>query len=111
MARGVDQVELVLLAAAGAIVHAHRLRLDRDPLLALQLHLVQQLILHLARIHGAGELEHAIRQRRLAMVDVRDDGEISDAGLVHNLIVAALSAGAQQSGSGPSPTRHGSCGR
>ena len=33
---------------------------------------------HLARLKGAGKLEEAICQRRLAMVDVRDDREISD---------------------------------
>ena len=29
------------------------------------------------------QLEDAVRERRLAMVDVRDDGEISDVALVH----------------------------
>jgi len=31
-----------------------------------------------ARVHGAGELEDAIRERRLAVVDVGDDREVAD---------------------------------
>ena len=43
VARGVDQVELVALPD-----HAHGLRLDRDPALALEVHRVEHLVAHLA---------------------------------------------------------------
>ena len=43
VARRVDQVELVPVP-----VDAHRLRLDRDPALALEVHRVEQLLAHLA---------------------------------------------------------------
>ena len=36
-----------------------------------------------AGLQGPRELEEAIRQRRLAMVDVRDDREIPDVCLIH----------------------------
>ena len=63
--------------------HAHGLRLDRDPALALELHRVEQLLLHVALGDRVGELEDAVGERRLAVVDVRDDREVADVGLVH----------------------------
>ena len=80
----VDQVELVALPG-----HAHRLRLDRDPALALELHRVEQLLAHLAPGHGLRQLEDAVGERRLAVVDVRDDREVADPGLVHGQISGA----------------------
>ncbi len=49
------------------------MRLDGDAALALQIHGIEDLRLHLPRLQGAGELQEAIRECRLAMVDVRDD--------------------------------------
>ena len=74
----IDQVQLVPLPE-----HAHRLRLDRDPALALELHRVEQLLLHVPVRDGVRHLEDAIGERRLAMVDVRDDREVADFCLVH----------------------------
>ncbi len=52
--------------------------LDGDAALALDIHGVEQLSLHVALGHGARELEDAVGQRGLAVVDVRDDGEVAD---------------------------------
>ncbi len=79
----VDQVEDVLLAVGRRVVQADRMRLDGDPALALEIHGVEHLRLHLARLQRAGELEEAIGQRRLAVVDVRDDREVPDVALIH----------------------------
>jgi hypothetical protein len=76
----VDEVELVGLAVLGEVVHADGLRLDRDPPLALELHGVEQLRAHQPRVDRLGQLEDAIGQRRLAVVDVGDDAEVADAG-------------------------------
>ena len=54
------------------------LRLDRDAPLALEVHRVEVLLAHLPRVDGAGDLEDAVRQRRLAVVDVGDDREVAD---------------------------------
>ncbi len=75
----VDEVELVPLPR-----HAHGLCLDRDPPLALQLHRVEHLFSHVARGDGVRHLEDAIGERRLAVVDVRDDREVADLALVHS---------------------------
>ena len=74
----VDQVHLIGLAVVRLVFHAHRARLDRDAALALEIHIVQQLFLHLALGHGLALLEQAVGQRRLAVVNMRDNGKISD---------------------------------
>ena len=79
----VDEVELVPLPR-----HAHGLRLDRDAALALELHRVEHLRAHVARGDGVGDLEDAVGERRLAVVDVRDDREVADLALVHGLPLA-----------------------
>ena len=85
VARRVDQIEDVLLAVLRRVVQADRVRLDRDAALALEVHRVEHLRLHLAGLQGAGDLEEAIGQRRLAMVDVRDDREVPDVALIHQV--------------------------
>ena len=59
------------------------MRLDGDAPLALEVHRVEDLRLHLARLQRAGELEEPIREGRLAVVDVRDDGEVTDEPRIH----------------------------
>ena len=73
VARRIDQIELIRLAIVGVIGHANGIGLDRDAALALDIHGVEQLRLHVAFVDGMGELEDAIADRGLAMVDVRND--------------------------------------
>src|ERR1700760_4160786 len=72
---------MVGLAVLRLVLDPDGLRLDRDPALALEVHRVEQLRLHFFRIDGAGELEDAVGERRLAVVDVGDDREVTN--LVH----------------------------
>ncbi len=79
----VDQVQLIRLPVVLRLVeHPHRLRLDRDPALALELHRVEHLGAHRTGVDRVGELEDAVGQRRLAVVDVRDDREVADVCLI-----------------------------
>ena len=48
MARRVNQVELILLAVVGRVVHAHGLALDRNAALSFDIHAVEQLLGHIA---------------------------------------------------------------
>ena len=80
MAGRVDQVEDVVLAIVGLVVEAHGLRLDGDAALALDVHVVEHLLLHVAQLEAAGRLDQAVGQRRLAVVDMGDDCEIADVG-------------------------------
>ena len=75
--RGVDQVQVVGLAVAGPVGDPNRLRLDRDPALALELHRVEELRPVLGA-DGARQLEQPVGERRLAVVDVGDDREVAD---------------------------------
>ena len=70
---GVDQVQDVV-----GIQDADVLRLDRDPPLPLDVHRVEVLLSHEPGVDGARQLQDAVRQRRLAMVDVADDREVAD---------------------------------
>ena len=83
MARRVDQVQHVGLAIVGMVGEPDGVRLDRDPALALEVHRIEHLRFHLARLQGAGHLEEAVGERRLAVIDVGDDGKVANAGLIH----------------------------
>jgi hypothetical protein len=82
MAGRVHQVEDVILAVLGAVGEADRLRLDGDAALALDVHGIEHLLLarHFAVGQAPGHLDQAVGQRRFAMVDMGDDGEIADVG-------------------------------
>ena len=55
MARGIDQVQQVLLALV-RIVHLDRLELDRDAAFPLEIHLIEELLFHLALLDRFGQL-------------------------------------------------------
>ena len=59
------------------------MRLDRDAALALQVHRIEQLFLHLAVGNCAGAMQQAVGKRRFSVVDVGDDAEISYVRCVH----------------------------
>ena len=102
MARRVDQVECVDLPVGCGIVKRDGAGLDRDAALALQVHVVEDLVLHLARRNGVALFKKPIRQRRLAVVDVRDDGKISDVLFVHSCCSCFLSARRRRAPNGAS---------
>jgi hypothetical protein len=83
MAGRIDQIELVGVAVVGLVHHAHGMRLDGDATLALQVHVVENLRLHLAPGHGACVFQKTVAQRRLAVVDVGDDCEVAKEACVH----------------------------
>jgi hypothetical protein len=81
--RGVDEVEEVRLAVVGLVVQAHGRGLDRDAALALELQRVEHLVPLLAFRHALGELQDAVGEGRLAVVDVGDDREVADLHRAH----------------------------
>ncbi len=74
----VDQVQNIGLAIVGDVMQAHGLRLDGDAALLLDIHVVENLLGHLAIGEAAGRLDQPVSQRRLAMVDMGDDRKIAD---------------------------------
>ena len=83
MSGGVDEVELVVDPVVPAVVHPHGIQLDRNPTLALEVHRVEQLRLHVALRHRPGDLDQPVGQGRFAVIDVGYNAEISDTGLAH----------------------------
>ncbi len=79
MARGYRwRVQLILAAVARLVAQRRRLRLDGDAALALEVHGVEHLGLHLAGLQPARALDQPVGERALAVVDVRDDREVAD---------------------------------
>jgi hypothetical protein len=60
------------------VKHAHGGRLNGNAALTLDIHGVEQLLFHVAFCYGIGELHHAVGQRRFAVVDMRNDGEVAN---------------------------------
>ena len=77
----VDQVQAVDQAVVRQVLEADGAGLDRDALLALQVHRVEDLTHHLAAFDRVGQLQEAVCERGLAVVDVGDDREVAQAGL------------------------------
>ncbi|OIQ71451.1 hypothetical protein GALL_469320 [mine drainage metagenome] len=77
----VDQIEVVDLTIASFVLQRSSLRLDRDATLALDIHRVENLRLHFTITEPPAALNQAISQGRLAVVDVSNDGEITN--MVH----------------------------
>jgi len=72
VSRRVDQLQYVVLP-----LHADVLRLDGDAALAFDVHRVEVLSPHVAWIDCESQLQDAIRQRRLAMIDMADNREVT----------------------------------
>ena len=79
----VDQVQLIQSGRPRRVIQAHGMGLDGDAALALQIHRVEHLLHHFALRERAGHFEQAVGQRRLAVIDVRDDREIPDEAGIH----------------------------
>ena len=78
MARRVHQVERYSSPFFARYIEPHRLRLDGDAALALDLHGIEHLLRHFALGQAAAKLDEPVRKRRLAVIDMGDDGEIPD---------------------------------
>src|ERR1041384_2911808 len=53
------------------------MRFDRDAALALEVHRIEKLVLLIALVNRSRCLEQSVRQRRFAVIDVRDDAEVA----------------------------------
>ena len=78
MTRSIDQMEDIILAVFRKVFQLNDIQLDGDPSFPFQIQGIQQLILHLSFRYGIGQFQNAVCQRRLAMIDMGDDGKISD---------------------------------
>ena len=109
VARRVNEVERILLAVSGLVREADGAGLYRYAALFFEIHVVEDLALHLAGLDGPAELYEPVRERALAVVDVGDYAEIPDVVLIHlfmsSAICSTLSARARSSAATWAPQR------
>jgi hypothetical protein len=99
----VHQVQDIILPVPRLVFEAHGLRLDGDAALLLDVHRVEHLLRHVAERDGPGLLDEAVRKRRLAVIDMRDDREVAnvvDGVRGHGARGAALARIARRLGAG-----------
>ncbi len=75
--RGVHEVQHVFLPVFRLVGNGNRLALDGDAALALDVHVVEDLVVKIPIGYQARALDEAVRQRGLAVVDMGDDAEVS----------------------------------
>ena len=83
MSRGVDQIEHILFPVVRFVYRTDCLRFDRDTSFPLQIHIVQDLGLHLTACQKPCHLDDAVCQSRLAVVNMCNDTKISDFTLIY----------------------------
>ena len=93
MAGGIDEVKLVTTAIFRVVVQRDALRLDGDSSLTLDVERVENLVSHLALRETPTELDKPVGKRRLAVVNVGDDREISNMAEVGHRIGVADKVG------------------
>ena len=74
----VDQVQVVDIAVLGLVLQSGGLCLDGDAALFLDIHRVKHLRLHFTLCQATTALDQAVGKCRFAVVNVRNDGKISD---------------------------------
>ncbi len=78
VAGGIDEIELVDLPVFRLVRQRNGLGFDGNAALALDRIRVEHLRLHLTRLQTAAQLNDAVGERGLAVIDVGDDGEVAD---------------------------------
>src|SRR5436190_6846192 len=79
----IDQVQFVRFTILRLVIHRDRMSLDRDAAFPLQVHRIEQLVLHLPRGNRASAMQQPIAQRGLPMIDMGDNTKISDVRCIH----------------------------
>ena len=76
VARSVDKVKSVLLSIV-VVIHLDSVALDGDTLLLLQIHRIEDLILHITGCQRVCNLEHSVCESTLAVVDMGYNTKVS----------------------------------
>src|SRR5258708_11564013 len=78
-----DQIQNILLTIFGLIIEPYGVGLDRDAALAFEVYVVEQLGLHIGFGDRTGYLQQPVSESRFAVIDVGNDGEISNQVQIH----------------------------
>ena len=73
----VDKIQAVDPTIQRLVIQRHRLGLDSDTALALDVHGIEHLRLHLTLLQPAADLDKPVRQGGFPVVDVGNDGKIA----------------------------------
>ena len=73
VARGINEMEQIVMTVSGMVDELHGIELDGDAPLPLQVHGVQDLVFHFPFFHGVRQFQDAVGQGAFPMVDVGDD--------------------------------------
>ena len=74
----IDQVQQIRVPVLRRVIHRNGMALNRNALLALEIHRVQELILHPAQFHRFRMFEQTVGERRFPVVDVSDDTKVAN---------------------------------
>src|SRR5690554_7805964 len=78
MARGIDKIQLVGFTIFGGVVERYALGLDGDAPFPFEVHGVQDLFGHFTVRQATANLDKAVRQRGFTVVDVGNNGKVTD---------------------------------
>src|SRR5580704_16044562 len=88
MPRRINQIRAVFMSIRSVVMQPDTLSLNRNPALALQIHRVEHLRLHLPLRKRPSKLQQTVRKRRFPMVNMRDNAKISDEAGIHRFLMA-----------------------
>ena len=74
----IDEVELIDLAIFRLVIQRDTLSFDGDTTLTLQIHGIEHLTRHFTIFQATAILNKTVCQSRFAMIDMRNDGKISN---------------------------------
>ena len=78
MSGRVDEIEDVFFPVVCVVVQPYGFGFDGDATLALEIHSIEHLRGHLALAERPRKLEQSVGERGLTVIDVGDDGEVSN---------------------------------
>ena len=87
MTRRIDEIEFVNLTIWRRVIHANGVRFDGNTPLAFEVHAVEHLILHLKFAQRLRLLEQPISQGRFSVINMRDNGKISNILKIHIFVL------------------------
>ena len=85
MPRSIDQIQLVLISVASAIVKADGVRLDSNSPLPLEVHGIEHLVGHFPFRKRARDFQHTVGQGGLAVVNMGDNRKVANVTCVRNV--------------------------
>ena len=98
MPRCINKVQLISFAVFGSKMKGNALRFDSDATFTLNIHGIEHLRIHFPRGEAAAQLNKPVSKGGFTMVNMGDNGEISDVFYVCHVYTGAGSSGWKEEG-------------